>query len=194
MRRMLLVVFVVLLAAGGCAGRARAGANGAATPPPSITSGPAARSDVAGIYSAMLRRYLTTSDHSFGESHRFPIAYVLDMTDSTVAEAVPSGRPAEWARISLADQTAIAADLTDVGPVRFISDRDSVVEERDHCQQVRGGGVLIILAPPVPVRDHLEVGIHGFVACLGATWFTYVVIRDGTGWKVTGTTGPMAIA
>jgi len=142
----------------------------------------------------MLRRYLTTSDHSFGADHRFPIAYVLDQTDSAAVNPVPSGQPAQRAPISAADQTAIVAALADVGMVRFISDRKTVIEEKDNCQQVRGGGILIILAPPVAAGDRVEVGIHGFVACLGATWFTYVVVRDGTGWKVTGTTGPMAIA
>jgi hypothetical protein len=38
------------------------------------------------------------------------------------------------------------------------------------------------------------VAVNGFVACLGATWLTYVVERDQGGWAVTGTTGGMAIS
>jgi len=192
---------VALLAGfGGCAGLARDGAIGPGTPesatPAATGSGTAGPmlSDRAAIYTAMLRRYLTTSDHSFGDDHRFPIAYVLDQTDSAAVDPMPSGQRAQRAPISPADQKAIVAALADVGPVRFISDRKTVIEEKDRCQQVRGGGVLIILAPPAGGGDRVEVGIHGFVACLGATWFTYVVVRDGGGWQVTGTTGPMAIA
>jgi hypothetical protein len=51
-----------------------------------------------------------------------------------------------------------------------------------------------VLAPPKGDADRVEVGFHGFVACLGATWFTYVVQHDTSGWTVTGTTGPAAIA
>jgi hypothetical protein len=42
--------------------------------------------------------------------------------------------------------------------------------------------------------DHVQVGINGFVACLGATWLTYVVQRDAAGWTATGTTGTAAIS
>jgi hypothetical protein len=51
-----------------------------------------------------------------------------------------------------------------------------------------------VLAPPNGDVDNVEVGIHGFVACLGATWFTYFVHNGASGWNVTGTTGPAAIA
>ena len=47
------------------------------------------------------------------------------------------------------------------------------------------------------VQDGLDDGLVGevFVACLGATWLTYVVRNQpGSGWRVTGTTGSMAVA
>jgi hypothetical protein len=41
----------------------------------------------------------------------------------------------------------------------------------------------------------MQVAINGFVACLGATWLTYVLHdQPGAGWRVTGTTGSMAIS
>ena len=44
-------------------------------------------------------------------------------------------------------------------------------------------------------QRRVKVAIGGFVACLGATWLTYVVQNQpGTGWQVAGTTGPMAIS
>jgi hypothetical protein len=50
------------------------------------------------------------------------------------------------------------------------------------------------LGDPVGDAGRVEVALSGFVACLGATWLTYVVVRDGGGWRVTGTTGPIAVA
>jgi hypothetical protein len=141
----------------------------------------------------VLRQYLTTSDHSFGDDHRFAVAYVLDRTDPAAADPMgapgPGGNP-----IPVADQAAILEAIADVGRVEFITDRTSVIEDVDGCAQVRDGGVLIVLGPPVEGSGHVEVAIHGFIACLGATWFTYVVEQDGSGWRTAGTTGPSAIA
>lgn len=151
-------------------------------------------SEQAEIYAAVLRQYLTTSDHSFGPDHRFPVSYVLDTADPRAAD--PSApRDGDGTPIPAADQAAILAAIADVGRVEFVADPASVIVETDGCAQVRDGGVLVVLAPPVTVSDHVEVGIHGFVACLGATWFTYVVEHDATsGWRVAGTTGSYAIA
>jgi hypothetical protein len=147
----------------------------------------------AAIYAAVLRRYLTTSDHSFGAEHRFPIVYVLNATDASAADPMRAGDPTRHP-IGAADQAAIRAALRDVGRVEFVADSAAVVERVADCQQVRGGGVLITLAPPTGDATRVEVGIHGYVACLAATWFTYVVVHESGGWRVTGTTGPMAIA
>jgi hypothetical protein len=65
----------------------------------------------------------------------------------------------------------------------------------DGCPQVRNGGILITLGPADGDGHEVRVAVNGFVACLGATWLTYVVRNQpGAGWRVTGTTGPMAIA
>jgi hypothetical protein len=77
----------------------------------------------------------------------------------------------------------------------FISDRTSVIEAKGGCGQVKNGGILITLGPPVDHASEMRVGINGFVACLGATWLTYVLREQpGAGWRVTGTTGSMAIS
>lgn len=209
MRRIGMAVLAGTLAlagAGGGAGCARAGAvaapgpgaqNTTAPSPTETTSGSA--SDRAAVYIAVLRRYLTSADSSFGENPRFPAVYVLDQTDPGAAGlpqrgggTEPTSGPLE--PIAAADRAAILAALTDLGPIRFIADRSEVIESPDGCAQVRGGGVMIKLAPPVGGPDRVEVGIHGFVACLGATWFTYVVERAAGRWSVAGTTGPMAVA
>ena len=71
----------------------------------------------------------------------------------------------------------------------------SVIETAAGCAQVKNGGILITLGPPAGDASAVHVGINGFVACLGATWLTYVLREQpGAGWRVTGTTGSMAIS
>jgi hypothetical protein len=79
--------------------------------------------------------------------------------------------------------------------VAFIADGHTVIETGDGCAQVADGGILITLGTPNGDYHRVKVAINGFVACLGATWLTYVVQNQpGAGWRVTGTTGAMAIS
>ena len=151
-------------------------------------------SDRAQIYTAMLRRYLTTSsDNSFPE--RFPVAFVVVTARSDAAKPTPEGS-AVTEPISDADQAAILEALRDVGRVEFVATFESVVEgEKPSCPRVRDGGIVVTLGTiPAGTPDRQEIGIFGFVACLGATWLTYVVERVPSGWAVMGTTGSRAIA
>jgi hypothetical protein len=92
-------------------------------------------------------------------------------------------------------QSQVTAALAGMAHVIFIADRGSVIEARDGCEQVRNGGILITLGPPSGHGHEMQVAINGFVACLGATWLTYVLQdQPGAGWQVTGTTGSMAIS
>jgi hypothetical protein len=104
-------------------------------------------------------------------------------------------RPSTGEAIPAATQQAILGALTGVGPVSFIADKNSVLITPEGCAVVKDDGVLMTLAPVSGEGDRVEVGVSGFVACLGATWLTYVVqFKAGSGWQVTGTTGPMAIS
>ena len=153
---------------------------------------PAVPSEQAQILTAVLREYLPRGANGYRTDRRFPVAYVLDRTDRAAAD--PMGGPEPGAPIPPDDQAAILAATADLGPIEFIADRASVIDDSEGCATVRGGGVLIVLGPAVPVGDHMEVAFHAFVACLGAEWFTYVVERDGAGWRTNGTTGSYAIA
>jgi hypothetical protein len=58
---------------------------------------------------------------------------------------------------------------------------------------VRDQGILVTLGPLIGMGDRIEVGVNGFVACLGAAWVTYRVGWTGQGWVVHETTrGPVA--
>ena len=162
-----------------------------ATPRPRAPAG--AQRD-ADIYTAVLRRYLTHPTENSFPGFKFPVVYVLSRTEVNAGGAGLAGGAAPGPDITAGDQEWIISALRDVATVQFIADRSEVVVNTDGCAQVRDGGILIVLAPPKGDDDRVEVGIHGFVACLGATWFTYVVQHEAGGWTVTGTTGPAAIA
>ena len=201
MRRLFLLGLCVVLVASACARpgsgstpgtpdvTTAAGAPGGATP-----AGSPAGTREADIYAAVLRRYLTHPTENSFPGFTFPVVYVLARTDVNAGGAGHEGGTSPGPDISAGDQERIIAGLRDAGTVQFIADRTEVIVNTDGCAQVRDGGILIVLAPPKGEGDDVEVGIHGFVACLGATWFTYVVHHDTGGWRVTGTTGPAAIA
>jgi hypothetical protein len=186
---------VVLAGTAACAREAVAG--DPAPAPPAATGGTADAGDTRdlAIYLEVLRRYLSSpNDNSFPE-RTFQRVFVLDRAVPGIGDPQAHAQPAAGVPIPAATQQRIAAALTDLGPVAFVADRKSVIVTRDGCDVVKDGGVLITLGPVGGDGDRVEVGINGYVACLGATWLTYVVERTaGSGWRVTGTTGPMAIS
>jgi hypothetical protein len=159
-----------------------------ATPSPSA----AAPTEQAAIFATVVRRYLSTpSENSFPDP--FETAYLLERTDPSAADPMSGGVPT-GAPITTAEQLYLQEALRDLAAVEFVASPDEILTNVDQCAQVPEGGILIRLGPPDGDADRVEVGINGFVACLGATWLTYVVERDGGGWEVTGTTGGMGIA
>jgi hypothetical protein len=189
MRRIFLLAVCTMLFGSGCA---HPGSSGTISAPHSTTTS-TVTTDPA-IFTAVLRRYLTTPGENSFPGRAFPVVYVLDRTDAAAADHIEPAGPSGGRVISAGDQRRIVDALSDVSNVRFIVDRSDVVDRVRGCEQVRNGGILIQLGPPDGGSDRVEVAVFGFVACLGATWVTYVVVRDGSAWTVTGTTGPVAVA
>jgi hypothetical protein len=146
----------------------------------------------AEVYVQVLRRYLgTPGENSFPQA--FKTVYVLNQAYADAAN--PSGTHRRGVPIAPQTQRQVTAALAGMAHVIFIADRRSVIKARDGCEQVRNGGILITLGPPSGHGHEMQVAINGFVACLGATWLTYVLQdQPGAGWRVTGTTGSMAIS
>jgi hypothetical protein len=195
MRRLVsLFLLVPLLAAAGCVTRQAGVAAPAPASPNEVSPAPTSPAPAVDteLYVAVLRRYLgTPGENSFGQPPH-PI-YVLDRTDPRAADPMRGTGPGTGGQIGAAEQRRIVAALNGLADIRFVGSPDEVVV-RDGCPHVRDGGMLIVLGTPTGGPDRVEVGINGFVACLGATWLTYVVERDGGGWRVSGTTGSAAIA
>ena len=196
MRRMLVIVIVtgvLAVAVVGTAGCARSA--GAGVPPAGEASagdGPAAAREAA-IYVQVLRRYLSTPAENSFPGRAFKTVYVLDQAFPDAGD--PAGKHERAKPIAPNTQHHITAALAGIAHMAFIRDRHTVIETRDGCAQVKDGGILITLGIPNGDDHKVQVAINGFVACLGATWLTYVVQNQpGTGWRVTGTTGPMGIS
>jgi hypothetical protein len=200
MQRMLVTAAAMLLTAlavstAGCGGATVAGA------PPTVhaltSDRPAAVTEAgareAEVYIQVLRRYLSTPAENSFPGQAFKTVYVLNQAYPDAAD--PNGKHGRGAPIAPQAQRQVTAGLAGMAHVIFIADRGSVIEARGGCGQVRNGGILITLGPPVGHGNEVQVGINGWVACLGATWLTYVLQdQPGAGWRVTGTTGSMAIS
>jgi hypothetical protein len=178
------------VSAAGCGSSAAAGA------PPTVyapTSDRPAAVMEAEVYAQVLRRYLSTPAENSFPGQAFKTVSVLNQAYLDAAD--PTGAHGRGTPIAPQTQRQVTAALAGIAHVIFIADRGSVVEARGACGQVRNDGILITLGPPVSHGHDMQVAINGFVACLGATWLTYVLHdQPGAGWRVTGTTGSMAIS
>lgn len=192
---MVLVTALLATTLVGCGQVSAVGPSAARGATAAPTSPVARTSYLALIYQQVLVQYWTSGDNSFGP-RAFPLVFVLDRAEPDAADPMrtPGGATPAPIPIGAADQQFLANALGDQATVRFVADRDSVLVTKDGCAQVRDGGILIVLGPPVGGAAKVTVGIHGFVACLGATWFTYVVENHQGEWRVTGKTGSYAIA
>jgi len=190
-----IILTALAVSTAGCGGSAAAGAPPAVHPPTSDR--PAAVTEAgareAEVYEQVLRRYLSTPAENSFPGQTFKTVYVLNQAYTDAAD--PNGKHGRGAPIAPQTQRQVTAALAGMAHVIFIADRGSVIEARGGCGQVRNSGILITLGPPVGHGNEVHVAVNGWVACLGATWLTYVLQdQPGAGWRVTGTTGSMAIS
>jgi hypothetical protein len=200
MRRMLVTIVAAGALAALAAGTAGCDAGAAGAAPaahaPAVQA-PAvhvlAGGTEAEIYVQVLRRYLGTPAENSFPGQAFKTVYVLDRAHRDAAD--PGGNHDRGTPIAPQVQRQVTAALAGMARVVFITDRESVIKTRDGCAYVRSGGILITLGSPDGDGRQVRVAVNGFVACLGATWLTYVLRNQpGTGWRVTGTTGSVAIS
>jgi hypothetical protein len=194
--RVAVLLLVVLVSAcatdsGGGVGVAGPGADPSSTRHGQPATGSNAR--IRQVYDAVLRRYLTTNDPRSGDNaHQSTAVYVVDHAVVSAGDPMAVGGDGDAEAIPKVVQRAISRDLADVDRVRWVDQRDDVVVQTASCPHVRGLGVVITLAPVPREGDRVDVGVGGFAACLAGSWLTYVVQKDGNGWNVVGTTGPVS--
>jgi len=194
------IMTVLALSSAGCGGSPKTSAlptvhAPASDKPAAVTRAAAneAGAKEAEVYEQVLRRYLSSPAENSFPGRAFKVVYVLDQAYPDAAD--PNGTHERGEPIAPQAQRQVTAELAGMARVIFVADRGSVMEARDGCAQVRNGGILITLGAPVTHGHEMRVGVNGFVACTGATWLTYVLQdQPGVGWRVTGTTGSMAIS
>jgi hypothetical protein len=152
------------------------------------------------IYAAVIRQ-LATKDHTFGGADPgFKVVYVLDGVIEQAADPSKTANahdPQEPFADDLKDEVRSLSRLANLPPVKFVSERDSVLIGTDSGSspgRVKNGGVLISLGPIERTRDGVHVGTSLWISGLAGRWSTYVLQQAGGTWEITGTSGPVAIS
>lgn len=185
------IIFAAAIALTGCSVHSRAAQPSPPQKAPNPTHTPRPVDRQALIYAAVLRQYLTSGDAAIAADYQFPQIFVID---HAVAGAGASGHGTSGdGPIPPAARRAITRALTDVGPLTFVASGDEVIVAPG-CAHVRDHGILITLGPVEGTGDRVQVGVNGFMACLGANSLTYAVQQTSSGWMVSGITalGPVA--
>jgi hypothetical protein len=148
----------------------------------------------AEIYAAVVRR-LVIGDNTFEPgTNPFGRVFIVDsaVEDANHPDIVSAQKPRP---LTTELRTEMARRLADLGTVKFVESRESVlVNDGGMCGHVRDYGVVITLGWIDGDDDQVEVSNELYVACLAAQWQTNVVeLVDGQ-WRVTGKTGPYAIS
>ena len=146
---------------------------------------------VVTIYEAVIRRLVTTGDSTFGPNPQFPVIYLLDQAREGTAN--PESAGSDGAAFSVEVKAELLAALPDL-PVEFVSDDGAVIIPVEDGGGVKDEGVVVTVGPIPEGEEQVEVEASLYAGPLAATWLTYVVKRSSQGWRVTGTTGPVAIS
>lgn len=184
MKRLTSFVVAAALFGSGCA-TSQGPANGPNEGPDPATS------RVVSIYEAVIRRLVTTEDSTFGPNPQFPVIYVLDRARKGAANPESSG--SEGAPLSPEVKAELLEALSDL-PVEYISDDGAVILPIEEGGAVKEEGVVVTVGPIPDGEEQVEVEASLYAGNLAATWLTYVVKRSSQGWRVTGTTGPVAVS
>jgi hypothetical protein len=148
------------------------------------------------VYAAVIEQLVEETSPDRGDPP-FKILFVLD--GAVPHAATPTHR--EDPRAPFSDEVkhdlrALAA-LSDYPDIEFVSTRDSAVVGTDsgnRAGQARDGGAVISLGPIKRKGRRVEVPTSLWVNGLWGQWQTYVLVENDGVWKVTGTTGPLAIS
>lgn len=141
------------------------------------------------IYAAVIRHMSSEQ----GQSSGFPVIYVLDRLVGTSEN--PTDTESEGTPIPEQQQAALAEAVAETGLLEFVSDRQSVIGPQAEGGMVQGGGILLTLGPIEGEGERVEVPASSYLANLAGTWQTWVVQRyPDSGWRVIGTTGPVAVS
>jgi hypothetical protein len=143
---------------------------------------------VVAIYAAVVEHMVTEE----GQPSGFPVVYILDHSVERASD--PEGGGGVIRDFPAEIRAGIQESLGAVATVEFIPDRDAVIGPPEEGSTVEDGGILLTLGPIRGEGDRVEVPASSYLGNLAATWQTWIVELSAGGWRVTGTTGPVAIS
>lgn len=147
----------------------------------------------AEIYAAVVRR-LVEKDHTYGGADpRFKAVDILDGALERAGNPMNPWRQAPRHRFDDALKTALKERLSGLPPVTFILRRTSALARDSVRVPRKNRRALVTLGPIVGSGLRVEVSANLAINGYPAIWLTYVVRERASGWKVVGTTGPLAI-
>ncbi len=140
-----------------------------------------------GVYTTVLSKLI----HEEGALQADSPIFILDRVDPDAQDPTASPAPAE--PISQDVQRGVVAGFPE-RDVIFVADAEAVSIPVEEGGGVRDGGMLVTLGPIPQGASRVEVPAGTLCGNLCGTWATYVVELQGEVWKVSGTTGPVAIS
>lgn len=150
----------------------------------------AASNEADAVAYAAALRYVATLPHEPGAPPPPRVLLVWRSIDRNVA--ADPGRPDVQGSFDAGQQQAIASRLSDVIPVEFVEDRDSVYLPDS---SIRDGGALVTLGTVDLQNDGtVRLGISFTCGPHCAEGDTLVLAPSGDGWSVADVTGPSWIA
>jgi hypothetical protein len=146
------------------------------------------------IYTALIEKLVKDVSHG---KDRPKVIYILDGVVSDAADPRTTAGPQTPFSHDLKDGVSFLARLTNLPRLEFVASRDVVVvgaADGKRPGQVKDGGALVTLGDVIGSGNRVEVGNNIWMNGLAGYWQTHVLVHDRGEWRVTGTTGPMAIS
>jgi hypothetical protein len=148
------------------------------------------------IYAAVIEHIVEETESGQGD-RPFKVLFVLDGAVATAAEPPRRDDPQRSFSHDVKDGVHFLGAPGELPPIEFVATRDAAVvgtRSGKRPGKARDGGALITLGPIDQDGNRIEVASSLWVNGLWGQWQTYVLTHRGGIWRVTGTTGPLAIS
>lgn len=120
---------------------------------------------------------------------KWPVLFVLEAT-----RAEDPGGTFTAERGTSIDPRTRTAIRTQMPTVRWISEPIQAKPDGRECGEVERHGLIVTLGEIRDRAGQLQVRASGWFGCDGAAWLTYKLDRQGSDWRISGTTGPAVVA